>query len=165
VGTLAHPPNRVALQRLLPLLEDFPEEFQVELVGGPTAMGEEFQSRFRRVRYRGRLPEEELGGVAGRWALFLNPLFWLSRGASMKLGRALGWGLAVVTTDSGRRGYKIPDDSVVLCRDDEHAFAEAILRVGRDLEQCRRVRAALMSSAPGFPTAVSVGAELRQWLA
>lgn len=165
VGTLDHTPNRIALERLLPLLDESSEELEIEMAGKPTAIGRDFESRFRRVSYLGPMGDTELVGIASRWMMFLNPILWLSRGASMKLGRALGWGLPVVSTASGARGYSIPEDCLFLCRDSERAFAEVVLRLNRDVDSCRAVREALMRSASDFPTAKTVGDELRQRLA
>ena len=165
VGVLDHTPNRIALERLLPLLEDASEALEVDLVGMPEAIGVKFQARFRTVRYRGVQLGEELTELATRWSVFLNPVFWLSRGASMKLGCALGWGLPALTTRSGRRGYRIPDSCVVTCEDDQRVFAETVVQLLRDVRRCRAVRDSLMQRTSEFPTSSSVGAQLRRELA
>ena len=164
VGTLDHTPNRAALEQLLPLLDGAPDELEVELVGVPQTIGEKFQSRFRKVRYRGVLWGDKLTELAVGWSLFLNPIFWLPRGASMKLGGALGWGLPVLTTRSGRRGYRIPDTCVITCRDDPRVFAEEVVRLLQDAHRCRAVRESLLNSTAEFPTARSVGRQLRREL-
>jgi hypothetical protein len=46
----------------------------------------------------------------GTWAIFLNLVFYYSRGVSTKLAKGLGWGIPVLTTPYGNRGYDIPHD-------------------------------------------------------
>jgi hypothetical protein len=42
---------------------------------------------------------------AASWAFFMNPVFYYSRGVSTKLAKAFSWGLPVITSEIGCRGY------------------------------------------------------------
>jgi glycosyltransferase involved in cell wall biosynthesis len=122
VGTLNHPPNFDALEQVLLGLEAVAPDIKVEVVGGPAAFGEQLAGRFSSVNYLGRLTDAEVVNASRRWSAFLNPVFWLSRGASFKLATALELGLPIISTLSGARGYKIPSDCLALVDDAADAF-------------------------------------------
>src|SRR6202030_3441853 len=106
VGTLDHPPNKDGLIRFLQALEPLaPENVELRLVGGPTAVGKELAERFRSVRYLGPLSNEHLDGEAATWSCFVHPLFCYARGCSTKLAVALSWQIPIATTAAGCRGY------------------------------------------------------------
>lgn len=109
VGTLNHLPNEEGIRRVLEALErrhgaGLPS-IEVRIVGGPEDAGEELEHRFPSATYCGRLPQKDFKQEAATWGLFLNPIWWYARGASMKLAQAVNWGLPVVTTHPGKRGY------------------------------------------------------------
>ena len=104
VATLSHGPNLHGLQRLAAVL-DRQSGVRLRLVGGPVEMGEKLAREHRSIDYLGRLSENELMKEAATWRAFANPIFCPARGASMKVATALGWGLPVLTTPAGMRGY------------------------------------------------------------
>lgn len=124
VGTLTHTPNRIALERLCrtwnPTSPSAPTQLRV--VGRGDAVGRDLAIRYPFIKYLGALDQSALREEAATWSVFLNPIFWLSRGASMKLGQALAWGLPVLSTVSGARGYEWSQGELPLTADNEQDF-------------------------------------------
>ncbi len=113
VGTMDHPPTTDGLWRFLEALEPIaPPDLEVRLVGGPVQAGAAFARRFRFARYLGALPGAALEAEAATWGCFVHPLFCYARGCSTKLAVALAWGVPIVTTTPGRRGYEWRDGTL-----------------------------------------------------
>lgn len=106
VGSLNHKPNLDGLVAVLAELErcDY-GSLRIRVVGGPSDVGTALQARFQSVEYVGHLEDEDLRREASTWAAFLNPVFWYSRGASTKLAMGINWGLPIISTTPGNRGY------------------------------------------------------------
>lgn len=106
VSRLDHPPN---LEGLRLFLTEFtrlaPTSVRFRLVGAPESIGRDLASQFRVVDYLGSIGDEQLMEDAQTWSCFVHPLFCYACGASTKLAVALGWGIPVVTTPAGARGY------------------------------------------------------------
>ncbi len=106
VSTLDHIPNRDGLTRLFESIErEGIGEIRIRLVGRPKKVGQEFASRFNFVEYLGILGSEDLRTEAASWCCFVHPIFHYARGCSTKIAVALGWGIPIVTTHEGVRGY------------------------------------------------------------
>ena len=128
VGTLDHTPNRVALEQLCECLVGMETGgLELRLVGGPINVGEALEARYPFVRYLGKLSDGELSKEVSSWLLFLNPIFWLSRGASMKLAKALAWCVPALTTRSGTRGYRLSQDEAFTVEDNVTEFASRLI--------------------------------------
>ena len=129
VGTLNHTPNISALVSLFESIEKINRnpEFDIEIVGSPESKGMELAKRFNFVKYLGAKTDEELKGVASEWGYFINPIFWYSRGASMKLRTAINWGLPIISTNAGARGYEWKKGSLLLCTESPIAMAKILL--------------------------------------
>jgi hypothetical protein len=164
VGTLDHTPNRVALEQLLPRLHQSAPRLEVQLVGGPEGVGQRFEAKFPNVRYLGRLSEADLSDVVRTWAVVLNPVFWLSRGASMKLGQALSWCMPTVSTVSGRRGYELPPNCFVETEDACSAFARAAVSLAYDIHEGAKLRAQIQESRDQFIDSEVVAVRMKDWL-
>jgi hypothetical protein len=108
VSTLNHGPNLHGLRLLLEEL-DKSCTVQLRLVGGPSSIGNQLASQYRCLEYLGPLDNDQLRQEAASWWAFVNPIFCVARGASTKVATALGWGLPVLTTTHGKRGYVWPD--------------------------------------------------------
>jgi hypothetical protein len=113
VSTLDHGPNIDGLRQLATHLDTKPG-VELRLVGGPDHVGRTLAARHRSIRFLGRLSEPELTKEAESWAAFVNPIFCQARGASTKVATALGWGLAVLTTPQGARGYRWDTEALPL---------------------------------------------------
>lgn len=115
VGSFDHGPNLHGL-RLLAKALSAESKVELRMVGGPEKIGLSLQDIFKGVTYLGRLSEEDLAKEAASWCAFVNPIFCHARGASTKVATALGWGLPVLTTSIGARGY-IWDHNLIPLRD------------------------------------------------
>ncbi|MGE3401035.1 MAG: glycosyltransferase family 4 protein [Vicinamibacterales bacterium] len=108
VTTADHYPNRAGVELLAAALaerQSAAPSLRLRLVGGGAPAARELASRFPFIEYLGPLDDAALRAEAATWSLFVHPLFWHARGASMKLATAIGWGLPIATTPAGRRGY------------------------------------------------------------
>jgi glycosyltransferase involved in cell wall biosynthesis len=128
VGTLSHPPNRRALESVF---EDLgkrpPGHVEIRLVGQPSSSGIDFARSYPFVKYLGALSDDDLRAEASTWAAFLNPIFGLARGASMKLSEALRLGLPVVSTQLGARGYDFGSCPFPVTENTPASFVDAML--------------------------------------
>ena len=114
VGTLNHLPNFSGIDGLCQALEHckLPPNFKFHLVGSGEKEGQAFASKFSFVNYLGHLTDTALNAEASTWTLFLNPVFQLSRGASTKLATGINWGLPLLSTPFGNRGYEWNNGSI-----------------------------------------------------
>ncbi len=127
VATLDHGPNLHGLRLFAAALAAHPG-VRLRLVGGPDSVGRELAARHPAIDYLGRLDDASLHLEAATWRAFVNPIFCPARGASTKVATALGWGLPVLTTPHGARGYRWPADTLPLA-DDPAALAALAARV------------------------------------
>ena len=166
VGTLNHTPNLVALERTLQARQNVSGlEGEVRIVGGPPEFGRDFEARYRGVRYLGPLNAAELRKEAASWSLFLNPIYWLAKGASMKLAQALAWKIPFLSTRSGARGYVIPGLENWITEDRPEKFVERWQSLMiRGAEARGDFDAAWEQSQKLWPDAGTVGSNLREWL-
>jgi hypothetical protein len=165
VGTLNHTPNRVALERLcVELARLNAPGLKLRLVGGPAHVARELAARHPFVEPLGRLDDAALMREISTWSLFLNPVFWLSRGASMKLGRSLAWGIPALTTRAGARGYELTPGTVSLVEDDASAFAAHLITLAFDRKSLQQTRDTLLAS-PLSPRLEDLAARLKARLA
>lgn len=168
VGTLDHTPNRVALVQLCDELAKLAggSTIKLRLAGGPESVGRSFTERYPFVEYIGRPDEGTLRAEAATWTLFLNPIFWLSRGASMKLGQSLAWGVPALTTRSGARGYRLRPEHTFSTEDSPQAFAAALIALVRSQPaRPSGLRERLLRSGSEWPDVATLAAELKAALA
>lgn len=107
IGTMDHPPNEEGLWLLLRTLAASPVgNLRVRLISRSHQVCAAAAARYPFVDYLG--PMEDPAAVhaeAGTWSAFLHPLFCHAMGCSTKVAVGLAWGLPVVTSDAGLRGY------------------------------------------------------------
>lgn len=112
VATLDHAPNLHGLEAVASCISD--SGLQLRVVGGPERIGRSLQLKYPCIHYCGRLSDSELEAEAASWMAFINPIFCQARGASTKVATALGWGLPVLSTPQGVRGYVWDKDALPL---------------------------------------------------
>lgn len=163
VGTLDHAPNLTGLVDVLEALarrED--ETVRIRVVGGPKRLGAWLAGRFRNVDYLGPLDRAALESEAQSWSAFLHPIFCWPRGCSTKLASALAWGLPIVTTPQGRRGYVWRQGSLIEAESPE-AFLDAVERLFEP-EIGRAAARDVALAAGSSPTLVEVAERLGGFL-
>ena len=151
VGTLDHTPNRAALEEVCLRVAKTRCPFELHVVGRPESVGRALAAKYPCVCYLGGLGHAELRAAASSWSLFLNPIFWLARGASMKLGQGLALGLPVLTTASGARGYEAQEGTLSQTPDDPGEFVRlllALLSQPARLQECRAQSRLFARSTP-----------------
>lgn len=155
VSTLDHGPNLQGIRLLVAALDPV-SGVRLRLVGGPESLGRELASSHPTVDYLGPLDDPSLLAEAATWRAFVNPLFCPARGASTKVATALGWGLPVLTTPQGRRGYRWPEDALPLA-DTPESLAALACRVATahdsELSHWRNLADHTARAAPDLPEA------------
>jgi Glycosyl transferases group 1 len=153
VGTLNHTPNRIALEQICEeISKKRPANIELRLVGQPASYGQALASRFDFVSYLGALNDDALKSEVSSWNLFLNPIFWLSRGASMKLGKAISWGIPFVTTYSGKRGYKLTDADFLTTPDNVEGFVSRLMEIMSDNQKILKAREIVKNTQINSPS-------------
>jgi hypothetical protein len=112
VATLDHAPNLHGLEAIASCMTNC--DLQLRVVGGPEQIGRTLQSTYPCIHYCGRLSDPDLEMEAASWMAFINPIFCQARGASTKVATALGWGLPVLSTPQGVRGYNWDESALPL---------------------------------------------------
>lgn len=162
-GTLNHKPNRDAVVRICETLSDCNPDITLVLVGSPEKEGKALAAQYPFVSYLGALSDADLKLEAACWMYFLNPVFWYSRGASMKLGQALNWGLPVISTLAGTRGYQLPQGCLEITANDGAAFTRALQLHAHDLSKALALRHQLLQMENTL-TGAEVAAKLKHVL-
>ncbi|MEJ8842224.1 glycosyltransferase [Lacibacter sp. H375] len=107
MGDLSHRPNFFGIDEVCKAIAGLSHDtIDIRLVGAPQSAGEQLAANYPFVTYLGYLDREELLHEVAGWSYFLNPVFYYSRGVSTKLAKAWSWGLPVITTTIGCRGYQ-----------------------------------------------------------
>ena len=161
VGTLSHGPNLHGLRLFAEALQDL-DGIELRVVGGPESIGVALQNEFKSIRYLGELPDEKLRAEAATWCAFINPIFCYARGASTKVATALGWGLPVITTPHGARGYRWDQQALPLAKSVSEMLNITKQIASSDDAESWRMRAKLVANLA--PTASEAGEFLLNFL-
>ena len=153
VGTLNHTPNRVAIEQICrEISKKSSINIELRLVGRPEPDGQKLADQYSFVTYLGALDEDALKAEVCTWSLFLNPIFWLSRGASMKLGQAISWGIPFLTTLSGSRGYQTPESEFITTSDNCHDFVSRLFEITNNRNNIDKARLIVINIGRNSPT-------------
>lgn len=141
MGDLSHPPNFYGIDEVCKSIEKSNKStnIQVHIVGSPSPIGESFSNRYSFVNYVGYLDEERLIKEVSTWTLFLNPVFYCSRGVSTKLAKAISWNIPVITTSIGCRGYFWNDGSLIIAESPQE-FCCQIINLSNDMSEIKNAR-------------------------
>jgi glycosyltransferase involved in cell wall biosynthesis len=140
MGDLSHLPNFYGIDELCKAVASLPHYgVDIRLVGSPQTVGEQLASAHSFVTYTGFLNEAELLTEVAGWSYFLNPVFYYSRGVSTKLAKALGWGLPVITTKIGCRGYQWTEGNPVFA-DSANDMAKLLINFSKTPEMVNQSR-------------------------
>lgn len=127
VGRLDHPPNFQGITILLEEFSKLDHGLQFRLVGAPPEFGVKIKNRFPFVEYLGELSDKDLENEVESWAFLINPVWWYSTGASTKLARAISWGLPIITTTAGMRGYEWKKGSLLVANSPNEMVAKLMI--------------------------------------
>ncbi len=161
-GDLSHWPNKSGILRLCEALlkqggyanpDHGGPSIELRLVGGPEEQGRAIAAQYSFVKYLGFLPTAALEKEVAGWSFFLNPVFYYSRGVSTKLAKALAWGLPVISTIPGNRGYRWSAGAILNAAGPEQMARLIIEKAGdRDaIAEAHSNSIKIAQSAPGLP--------------
>lgn len=135
VGRLDHPPNLQGISILLEALQKLDHgKLSIRLVGAPESYGRRIQEKYPFIEYLGELSDPALEAEVATWATFINPVWWYSTGASTKLARAISWGVPIISTTAGMRGYEWKKGSVMVA-DSPEKMGQLLIDTAPDLEK------------------------------
>lgn len=157
VGTLDHPPNLEGVHKLCHALKQHGNDVpRLRLVTRSAAVATDLKSRYEFVDDLGPLEiPGELEAEAATWCAYVHPIFCLAMGCSTKLATGIAWGLPVLTTEEGIRGYAWEDGNLLLAADAEEMARMAIqLRVPSFAAAIRTGTLKVLSTGPS-PATVS----------
>jgi len=108
LGTLDHPPNLEGVYLFCEAATKLgPPPYRLRLATRSKGVAEVLAKRFAFVDFVGSLDDEKaLHAEVGSWSAFLHPIFCHAMGCSTKVAVGLSWGLPVLTTPAGLRGYR-----------------------------------------------------------
>jgi hypothetical protein len=161
LGTLDHAPNLEGLMRILDAAGP-QASFRLQVVGGTPRIGEWLSQRYSAVEYLGQLGDADVRRVAANWLGFVHPIFCQARGCSTKLATSLDWGIPVVTTELGRRGY-VWSSGECLQADSPQAFVQAMLSLN-DVNRAQQARTNVIAAARSGPTRQDIASALRAFV-
>jgi hypothetical protein len=164
VGTLDHAPNIEGLVEVLERLSSRGTAggLRVRVIGGPTGTGHWLAQKYSLVDYLGPLDDFELREEAKTWNGFLNPIFCHPRGCSTKLGTAIAWGIPIITTVAGHRGYTWGAGTLLLAETPD-AFASMCVEL-LDRTRAENARVGVFEVAASSPRTADVATKLRVML-
>jgi hypothetical protein len=164
VGRLDHPPN---LEGLVAVLGEIARRdikgVEVRLVGSTEECGREIASRYPVATYVGALSDAELEREAATWTCTMNPILCYAMGASTKLAVLLGWGIPVVTTPQGQRGYEWRGATPIV-RDTPHTITDAIVSIATNEAMRLQARAQILATVEQRLTIADMAERVRPFL-
>jgi glycosyltransferase involved in cell wall biosynthesis len=126
VGRLDHPPNIQGIAILLDEITQYSHDLKLRLVGAPVEEGKKIAEKYKCVEYLGELSDIDLEKEISSWSFFINPVWWYSTGASTKLAKGISWGIPIITTTAGKRGYYWKQGELLVA-DSPKEMAKAII--------------------------------------
>lgn len=137
VGRLDHPPNFQGISILIDEMIKQPlKDLKLRLVGAPAEQGKKIAEKYNCVEYLGELSDNQLTKEVASWSFFINPVWWYSTGASTKLAKGISWGIPIVTTTAGMRGYYWSKGSLLIADTPE----DMVLSIRRELESIDKIK-------------------------
>jgi hypothetical protein len=121
VGDVSHFPNYYGLLKLCEAISNnkSDKEIILRVVGKPCKNLELITAKFSFVQPIGYLDNDKLIEEAGTWMYYLNLVFYYSKGVSTKLAKGMNWGLPIISTEAGNRGYSFVKGGVNTVNDVE----------------------------------------------
>jgi glycosyltransferase involved in cell wall biosynthesis len=113
VSDISHDPNYFSILKFCELVinSSLRETIQLRLVGKNHPRYDYLKNQFSFVQCTGYLSEQEIVSELGTWNYYLNLVDYFSKGVSTKLAFGMNFGIPVISTKIGVRGYFFPDNS------------------------------------------------------
>jgi glycosyltransferase involved in cell wall biosynthesis len=150
LGDLSHKPNFESIISFCDALSILNlKNVKFRVLGSPENIGKSLAVKYPFVEYCGFVPNERIFNEVGSCSIFLNLLFYYSRGVSTKLAKGLNWGIPVVSTTYGNRGYNIPS-GMLTSVDTPSEMAELVIKLLSDKKELDKLRLLSISLANEF---------------
>jgi len=164
VGTLDHPPN---LEGVFLLCEALAVRgagpLRLRLVTRSTSVAADLAARYPFVDVLGALDDDSaVRQEAATWSAFLHPIFCHAMGCSTKVATGLGWGLPLVTSTAGLRGYLWREGGAAVADAPQEMAAKVMALL--DHEAAHRQREETLKALRSAPTLEEVGGDFRRIL-
>jgi len=107
VGDISHPPNYYGVSKLCEALQKngVPEQLDFRIIGVEDEHSRRLKEQFSFVSIMGYMDNAVFEKEAASWYYYMNLAFYYSKGVSTKLAKGIDWGLPVISTTAGNRGY------------------------------------------------------------
>jgi len=164
VGTLDHPPNLEGVHEFCRALAERGGRVpRLRLVTRSAAVAADLKGRYAFVDNLGPLDNAgALEAEAATWSAYVHPIFCLARGCSTKLATGIAWGLPVLTTEAGIRGYEWREGKLLVAADAEEMALLAI-KLGEP-SFAKTAQAGTLKVRETAPTAAEVARIFRETL-
>ena len=160
IGTLDHPPNLEGAYlfcEAVAKLSSVP--FRLRLITRSKGVATELASQFKFVDFVGSLDDEKaLQAEVNSWSIFLHPIFCYAMGCSTKVAVGLSWGLPVLTTPAGLRGYRFSEGMPATVNTPLEMADYAAASVS--IEAATKLREQSLRILDSAPTVKVIGAEI-----
>ena len=153
VGTLDHPPNLEGVFLFCEALAKHRRTVpRLRLVTRSNAVAKDLRERYDFVDDLGSLEDPgKMEAEAATWSAYIHPIFCLAMGCSTKLATGIGWGLPIVTTEAGIRGYSWEKRNFLLAAD-----ANEMARFAFEIQDRKTAEAAKITTMQVRSTAPSI---------
>ncbi len=128
VGTLDHPPNLEGVHLFCQAMAKIGGRVpRLRLVTRSKAVAAFLRQSYEFVDDLGPLETPgTLEAEAATWNAYVHPIFCLAMGCSTKLATGIGWGLPIISTEAGIRGYSWAEGNLLLAADADEMARLAI---------------------------------------
>jgi glycosyltransferase involved in cell wall biosynthesis len=124
-----HYPNKVAAKNLIPIARAMPD-YNFVVVGGASGALKEVGNLPSNIDVRGHVSDEELDKLFRNSFAFINPMESGS-GTHLKMMRAFGYGIPVISSQIGARGLEDDELSGILVAKNPVDFVAAIKQLSK----------------------------------
>ncbi|MEQ1553451.1 MAG: glycosyltransferase [Ferruginibacter sp.] len=161
---LSHEPNYYGILQVCECLQkNNCSNIQLQLAGAGKERGENLEQRFKFVKYLGYLSNENLLAEFSTWTFALNPVFYYSRGVSTKLGKSLSYGMPVITSEIGLRGYLWKEGNIPTCSGAEE-MANLISDLAYNIDACKKYKEEVIKIQNTAPTYTDIMDKVHSFL-
>jgi hypothetical protein len=153
LGDLSHKPNYEGVVSFCDaIVKSGNKDLKLRLLGNPESLGNQLANKYPFVDYCGFVSDDNINEEVATWSLFLNLVFYFSRGVSTKLSKGLSWGIPVLSTTYGNRGYAIPSGMLISAETPSEMAKLAIKLISdrNELEKMRDISLRLSSESNDF---------------
>lgn len=127
VGDISHPPNFYGVWKLCEAIQKkgVPAHFDFRIIGVEDDHSRKLKQQFPFVSIMGYMDNAVFEKEAASWNYYMNLAFYYSKGVSTKLAKGIDWGIPIISTTAGNRGY-IFKGGTVLTGDAPEDIAEIL---------------------------------------